>query len=418
MTKFALVDGNNFYASCERVFQPKLRGVPLVVMSNNDGCAIARSAEAKRLGIKMGQPAFELRNHVRDSNLQMRSANFALYGDISARVVGILRDEAPHVEVYSIDESFLDLTGIRDRDAYARRLRAKVQRWTGIPNCIGIGPTKTLAKAANKAAKSGAGVVDLTDVRTRDHVLQTFPTTDLWGVGGKWGARLASMGITTAAQLRDAPTDLILTEFGVVLTRTQRELQGHQCVELEEMAPDKQQIVVSRSFGDRVEDHEAVAQAIATFTVRAAEKLRRAGLVAAGIGVFAHSDSFRAELMQHHPSRSVSLPAATDDTRALLSVVSRLLTGLLRHGVAYKKAGVMLLDLGRPETRQGDLFAPTVVGNPKLMATLDKINSKFGRGTAGLAASGWNDRPAWGMRQEMLSPCYTTRVSDLPQIRC
>lgn len=415
---FALVDGNNFYASCERIFQPRLRGVPLVVLSNNDGCAIARTAEAKALGIKMGQPAHELKQLVKHQGLQMRSANFALYGDISARVVGILRDEAPRVEVYSIDESFLDLTGITDREAFAQRVRTKVHRWTGIPNCIGIGPTKTLAKAANKAAKSGAGVVDLTDPAQRAKVLAGFPTTDLWGVGGRWGARLAQIGITTAAQLRDAPADTILGEFGVTLARTQRELQGHPCIELEEVPPDKQQIMVSRSFAERVEDHDAVAQALATFGVRASEKLRRDGLVAGAVGIFAMSDRFRAELPQHNPSRSINMPAATDDSRLILSVVTQLLRGMLKPGIGYKKAGVMLMDLSRPEQRQGDLFTPAVAGNPKLMAALDGINRKFGRGAAGLGATGWEQRPAWGMRQSLLSPNYTTRVTDLPLIQC
>jgi len=415
---FALVDGNNFYASCERIFQPRLRGVPLVVLSNNDGCAIARTAEAKALGIKMGQPAHELTNLVKHHGLQMRSANFALYGDISARVVGILREEAPRVEIYSIDESFLDMTGMRDREQFAHRVRTKVHRWTGIPTCVGIGPTKTLAKAANKAAKSGAGVIDLTDRASRERVLAAFPTTDLWGVGGRWGARLAQMGITTAAQLRDAPTETILGEFGVTLTRTQRELQGHPCIELEEVAPDKKQIMVSRSFAGRVDDHDAVSQALATFAVRACEKLRRDGLVAGAAGIFVQSDRFRAELPQHSPSRTINLPTATDDSRLILSVVTQLFRGMLRKGIGYKKAGVMLMDLARPDQRQGDLFAPAVTGNAKLMAALDGINRKFGRGTAGLAASGWASRPAWGMRQNLLSPNYTTRVGDLPLLQC
>ena len=415
---FALVDGNNFYASCERIFQPRLRGVPLVVLSNNDGCAIARSAEAKALGIKMGQPAHELKHLVRHHGLQMRSANFALYGDISARVVGILREEAPRVEVYSIDESFLDMTGIADRGAFARRVRTKVHRWTGVPNCIGIGPTKTLAKAANKVAKSGAGVVDLSDPAQRAAVLDAFPTTDLWGVGGKWGARLATIGITTAGQLRDAPPDTILREFGVTLARTQRELQGHPCIELEEVAPDKQQIMVSRSFAERVESHDAVAQALATFAVRASEKLRRDGLVAGAIGIFALSDRFRAELPQHAPSRSINMPAATNDSRLILRMVSHLLRGMLKPGIGYKKAGVTLMDLSRPEQRQADLFTAPVAGNAKLMAALDGINRKFGRGVAGLGATGWKERPEWGMRQNLLSPNYTTRASDLPRIHC
>lgn len=415
---FGLVDGNNFYASCERVFQPALRGVPLVVLSNNDGCAIARSAEAKALGIKMGQPAHELKHLVRRHGLQMRSANFGLYGDMSARVVTILREAAPRVEVYSIDESFIDLEGVRNRERFARDLRQRVHRWTGIPNCIGIGPTKTLAKLANKVAKSADGVIDLGDTAYRDSVLQTFPVGDLWGVGRRLAPRLEAMGISTAAALRDAPADDILAAFGVTLARTQRELQGHPCMELEEIEPDRQQIMVSRSFADRVEDHEAIAQALATFAVRACEKLRARGLVTAGVWVFAHSDVFRPELRQHNASRTVSLPASTADTTVVLGIVRKLLRGLLRDGIGYKKAGVSLLDLARPQELQADLFGPTLVGNDKLMEALDQINQKFGRGAAGLGASGWQARPAWGMRQHMLSPNYTTSVCEIPPARC
>ncbi len=415
---FGLVDGNNFYASCERVFQPKLRGVPLVVLSNNDGCAIARSAEAKALGIKMGQPAHELKHLVRRHGLQMRSANFGLYGDMSARVVSILREAAPRVEVYSIDESFIDLTGVPGREGFARELRTRVHRWTGIPNCIGIGPTKTLAKLANKAAKTGTGVVDLGDRAARDALLPKFPVEDLWGVGRRLAPKLVAMGVRTAADLRDAPADDILAKFGVTLARTQRELQGHPCMTLEEVEPDRQQIMVSRSFADRVHDHEVVAQALATFAVRACEKLRARGLVASGLWIFAHSDTFRPELPQHAANRTISLPAATSDTILVLGMVRRMLRGLLQEGIGYKKAGVALLDLARPEDVQQDLFAPAVAGDQRLMDTLDQINRKFGRGVAGLGASGWKDKPAWGMRQHMLSPNYTTSVHELPRARC
>lgn len=415
---FALVDGNNFYASCEQVFQPNLRGKPLIVLSNNDGCAIARSAEAKALGIKMGQPAHELKDLVRDHGLLMRSANFTLYGDMSARVVSILRQAAPRVEVYSIDESFLDVSGIPNREQFARDLRKRVHRWTGIANCIGIGPTKTLAKLANKAAKKRNGVVDLGDDAELAEVLASFPVEDLWGVGHKRAPKLAARGITTAAHLRDAPPQDILSAFGVTMARTQRELQGHSCIELAEMEPDRQQIVVSRSFGARVEDHEAVAQAVATFAVRACEKLRSRGLVASGVQVFANTDVFRPELKQHHPSRSTSLPAATADSRVILMVVRQLMAKMLKAGYGYKKAGITLLDLGRPEERQADLFAPPTVGNPALMATLDRINQKFGRGTAGLGATGWDAKPQWGMRQQNLSGCFTTAARDLPRATC
>ncbi|MEJ2791002.1 MULTISPECIES: Y-family DNA polymerase [unclassified Pseudoxanthomonas] len=414
---FALVDGNNFYASCERVFDPAIRKKPVVVLSNNDGCAIARSAEAKALGIRMGHPIHQVAPALR-RQLVVRSANFTLYGDMSARVVSILRDAAPRVEVYSIDESFLDLSGIRDREAFCRDLRDRVHRWTGIPNCIGVAPTKTLAKMANKLAKSGRGVVVLASKAQQAQALEDFPVGDLWGVGRKWSEKLAALGITTAAQLRDAPTDLILERFGVVMTRTQRELQGQSCMDLEEIEPDRQQIIVSRSFADRVEDHEAVAQAVATFAVRACEKLRRRGLVASAVGVFAHTDPYRPELKQHNPGRMVSFPTATSDSRMVLRAIRRLMAGMLRSGYGYKKAGVTLTDLARPSELQGDLFSPATVGDDRLMATLDQINRKFGRGVAGLGASGWQAKPAWGMRQQMLSPCYTTSVHDLPRATC
>lgn len=414
---FALVDGNNFYASCERVFDPALRGKPLVVLSNNDGCAIARSAEAKALGVGMAQPIHEVPRDVR-RQLVVRSANFTLYGDISARVLAILREAAPRVEPYSIDESFLDLVGIRDRETFARDLRERVHRWTGIPNCVGVGPTKVLAKAANKIAKRGAGVVDLTDTVVRTAALADYPTADLWGVGGRTAAKLAARGIHTAAQLRDAPPADILTAFGVTIARVQRELQGRPCIALEEIEPDRKQIIVSRSFGQGVEDPTAVAQALATFAVRACEKLRRRGLVAGGVGIFANSDVFRPELPQHHPNRTVNLPRPTADSRVVLATLRALLRGFLRDGIAYRKAGVMLHDLGRPERLQGDLFGGTTLGDPVLMRVVDRINERYGRGAAGLGATGWSEKPVWGMRQQTLSPCYTTRFADLPAAWC
>ena len=415
---FALVDGNNFYASCEQVLQPELRGRPLVVRSNNDGCAIARSAEAKALGIKMGHPAHELGMLVRRHGLLIRSANFGLYGDISARVVQVLADAAPRVEVYSIDESFLDLWGIPNREAFCRDLRDRVRRWVGIPNCIGIGPTKTLAKAANKLAKKGAGVVDLSDRATRAAALRDYPVEDLWGVGRKWSAKLGAMGVTTAAQLRDAPPDLILERFGVVMRRTQQELQGMPCMALEEIEPDRQQIMVSRSFASRVEDHEAVSHALATFASRACEKLRSRGLTASAVGILAQTDVFRPELRQHHPSRTTAMPRATSDTRIILAVVRLLLRNFLRDGYAYKRAGVYLQDLARPVDLQADLFQPATAGDPKMMETLDRINRRFGRGSIGFAATGWQEKPEWGMRQQQLSPSFTTRLSDIPRVLC
>lgn len=427
---FALIDGNNFYASCERVFQPELRGKPLIVLSNNDGCAIARSDEAKALGIPMGQALHTITHELR-RRLAVRSANFTLYGDMSARIGAILQDAVARVEPYSIDESFLDLSPIRDRMDFAQILRERVQRWTGIPNCIGIGPTKTLAKLGNFVAKSAlrrpgsypaglAGVADLSVLTANDlqDVLAETPVNEVWGVGRQWSSRLRSLGICTALDLRNASQSRILQQFGVTLARTGRELAGEPCLALEEVEPDRQQILVSRSFGQRVDDPVAVGEALATFAQRACEKLRRRGLVASAVGVFAQTDGFRPDLPQHHASRTAPLMRPSADTRLVLALVSRLRRGLLRKGCAYKRAGVWLCDLARPDALQGDLFTSATAGDARLMATVDAINRRFGRNTLGLAATGWQHRPDWGMRQQHLSPCYTTCAAELPRVMC
>ncbi len=427
---FALIDANNFYASCERIFAPELRGKPLIVLSNNDGCAIARSDEAKALGVKMGQALHLIPPAVR-RQLAVRSANFVLYGDISARIGAILREAAPRTEAYSIDESFLDMEGIRDPTQLARDLRARVQRWTGIPNCVGVGPTKTLAKLANHVAKlairkpgsypaSLGGVANLTALLTAelDAILVATPVQEVWGVGRKWGARLQSMGITTAAELRDAPASLVLERFGVVLARTQQELAGTPCIALQEIEPDRQQIVVSRSFGAKVIEHEAVLQALATFAIRACEKLRQRGLTAAAVGVLAGTDGFDKHAPQHFPMRSMNLPMATNDTRVVLDAVRQMHVGMLRPATAYKRAGVWLMDLARARDVQPDLFGPGRAGDDRLMTVIDQINRRWGRGTIGMAASGWATRPQWAMRQRHLSRRWTTSIAELPVARC
>lgn len=426
----ALIDCNNFYASCERVFQPALRRKPLIVLSNNDGCAIARSDEAKALGIKMSEPLHKIPPHIR-KQLAVRSANFALYGNLSARVLAILREAVPRVEAYSIDESFLDLRGIPDRLALMRTLSARVLRWTGIPNCIGIGPTKTLAKLANHVAKSAqrkpgsypakfAVVADLGSLTPQelDGVMAATPVEEIWGVGRRWAARLNALGITTALELRQAPTSEIMRHFGVVLTRTQQELAGIPCLELEEVEPDRQQIMVSRSFGAKITDHEQVHHALATFAQRACEKLRQRQLTTAAIGMFANTDWFDSGVPQHHPQRTISLPAPTTDTRIVLEALRCMQQKFLKQGHAYKKAGVWLMDLARAEHVQTDLFGPAMVGNERLMAAMDAINQRFGSGTVGLAATGWQQRPQWSMRQGNLSQRYCTRWSELPVAKC
>lgn len=429
----ALIDGNNFYASCEQVFQPQLCGKPLIVLSNNDGCAIARSDEAKALGIKMGQPLHQIPRAIR-RQLAIRSANFTLYADMSARVQTILRQAVPRIEAYSIDESFLDLQGLRNPTTLAHELRQRVHRWTGIPNCIGIGHTKTLAKLGNHIAKAAirkpgsypahlGGVADLGSVSAEEMkaLLRATPVQEVWGVGRRWSRRLQAVGIYTAAQFKNAPARLIRTRFGVTLSRTQGELNGQACIALEEVEPDRQQIVVSRSFGARITDHDQVHQALNNFALRAAEKLRRRNLVAAAVGVFAHTDWFNTRAPQHHPQATINLLAPSSDSRVLLRAVARLQRNLLKPGMAYKKAGVHLLDLARLQHEvQADLFdSNRTTDSQPLMEVMDAINHKYGRGTIGLATSGWERiKPTWAMRQQYLSPRFSTCWSELPVVRC
>lgn len=414
MSMFGLVDGNNFYASVERAFDPRLIGKPILVLSNNDGAVIARSAEAKALGIAMGQPIHEVPPDVR-RRCSIRSANFALYGDISGRIVSILRDLFPRVEIYSIDESFITFDGIPDPIAMSRQARARIHRWTGIPCCIGLGPTKTLAKASNKLAKRTLhGVLSITDPARQ---LADLPIEDVWGVGRRWAARLGAEGVLTAADLLDMDPETLRARYGVTLARTQRELQGIACADLVDHEPDRQQIVVSRSFGRDIDDLDQLQEAVSSFAIRACEKLRHRALVAGGVCVWVHTNPFKPQAHQYHPSRALTLPVATSDTRQVLEAVRSLCTGMFRCGYLYKKAGIALLDLTHEDHHQADLFSSVPPRSPALMQVLDKANRKFGRGAVGFASSGWRKQPAWAMKQAHLSPSYTTRWQDLPKVR-
>ena len=414
---FGLVDGNNFYASCERVFQPALLGRPVVVLSNNDGCAIARSSEAKALGVKMGQPIHEVPANIR-RQLVVRSANFGLYGDLSGRVVSILRDLFPRVEVYSIDESFVSFHGIKpaDRARVAAEARSRILQWTGIPCCVGIGATKTLAKAANKLGKKTThGVVEVSDPRSQ---LAGYPVEDLWGVGRKWAARLGEEGIMTATDLMDADPETLRSRYGVVLARTQRELLGLACSDLMEVEPDRKQIVCSRSFGKEVVDLDDLSHAVATFAVRACEKLRKRSLMCGGVWVWLNTNPFKQGAAQYHPSKAFNLIAPSCDTREVLSVAQALTRAMHRKGYAYKKAGVGLLDLTHGDVHQADLFAGIDQRAAKLMDVLDQANRKFGRGSMGFASAVRRGaKPQWAMRQENLSPAYTQKWSDVLRVR-
>lgn len=419
---FGLVDGNNFYASCERVFQPQLRGQPVCVLSNNDGCVIARSQECKNLGIAMGQPIHEVPPSLR-RQLRIFSANFALYGDLSGRVVSILRDQFAQVEVYSIDESFVSFQGYcaEQREPVAREVRARILQWVGIPCCVGIAPTKTLAKLANKLAKKTShGVVT---VLPDDPALAHFPVEDVWGVGRRLTARLGGEGILTAADLVRADPETLRARYGVTLARTQRELQGIVCDDLEEAEPDRKQIVVSRSFGHEVIALDDLQQAIATFAQRACEKLRARALQANGVWVWCNTNPFKPGAPQYHPSNAMRLIAPTSDTREVLRLARCLVAGIYRKGYRYKKAGVGLLDLTHKDYEQADLFAQADPRSKALMDVQDSVNARFGHGALKLASSAMRHRngerikPTWAMSQSALSPRYTTRWSEIAVVR-
>lgn len=416
-----LCDGNNFYVSCERIFNPKLRGVPVGVASNNDGCIIARSQECKDLGVKMGQPIHEIPPQVR-KQLRILSANFALYGDISGRVVSVLRDLFPRVEVYSVDESFVELDGIAEaeREPIARLARERILKWVGVPCCIGIGQTKTLAKLANKLAKkSASGVITIEPGST---LLEAYPVEDVWGVGRRLTARLGAEGVLTASDLVSADPETLRARYGVTLARTQRELQGISCSELQESEPDRQQIVVSRSFGREVTTIEDLQQAVATFAQRACEKLRARSLQAGGVWVWMNTNPFKREAAQYHPSKAFNFIGPTSDTREVLMVASALAKAMHRPGYRFKKAGVGLLDLTHGDVHQADLFAGVDPRSKALMDVMDRANAKFGRGSMGFASTAWRPRakslgkPTWAMNQKTLSPAYTTRWDQLVKV--
>ncbi len=420
MPVFALVDCNNFYASCEKLFDPKLASKPVVVLSNNDGCVVARSAEVKALGIPMGVPWFKIQKEAKHYGIVAFSSNYALYADMSNRVVEVLGQFTPSLEVYSIDESFLELSGFnRDLVEYGQEIRQRIQQWLGLTVCVGIAPTKTLAKLANHCAKKGlagsAGVCDFMGL-SEAQLTQLFARIDVgevWGVGRKIEARLADMGIITVLQLREADPDLIRSKFSVVLERTVRELRGVSCLDLEEVAPDKQQIMCSRSFGQYVYDRDQLEEVVASYVARAAEKLRKQASLAGALMVFIRTNPFNLKEPQYQRSMTIPLPEATADTRVLVSWALEGLKRIYRPGYAYQKAGVMLSELRPKAMAQASLFVdPETDRGQLLMATLDVINQRWGRGTLRSAAEGM-EKP-WQMKRQRLSPSYSTDWEELP----
>ncbi|WP_236180342.1 translesion error-prone DNA polymerase V subunit UmuC [Pseudomonas mosselii] len=417
---FALIDCNSFYASCERVFRPDLAKTPIVVLSNNDGCVIARSYDAKPY-VKMGEPYFQAKEKLRRHGIVAFSSNYALYGDMSERVMSLIESMVPAAEVYSIDECFADLTGVQGSlTQFGRDVRAKVLRCTSIPVGVGIARTKTLAKLANHTAKRlqahTGGVVDITDDFKRDWVLRNTEVKEVWGIGRRMTAHLEAMGIRMAMDLAKADPRMLRDKFSVVVEKTARELAGTPCLELDEADPPKQEICCSRMFGKRLMELAPIKQAVATYTARAAEKLRAQGSVCKRMRVSIRTGMFNPDESKYAKGALVELPYPTNDTLLLTRAATEAVGQVYRSGFRYSKAEVLLMDLRQPGEFSDDLFAVTQpAACDRLMSMLDEINGKYGRGTMRTASV--PDTPDWGMRREMMSRSYTTRIDQLWRVR-
>ncbi|EOT5384246.1 Y-family DNA polymerase [Klebsiella oxytoca] len=420
---FALCDVNSFYASCETVFRPDLKGRPVVVLSNNDGCVIARSAEAKPF-VKMGEPYFKQNDMFRRHGIIAFSSNYELYADMSNRVMTTLEELSPRCEIYSIDEAFCDLTGVRncrDLTDFGREIRETVLRRTHLTVGVGIAQTKTLAKLANHAAKQWqrqtGGVVDLSNLERQRKLMSLLPVDEVWGVGRRISKKLEAMGIDTVLKLADTDIRFIRKHFNVVLERTVRELRGEPCLGLEEFAPVKQEIVCSRSFGGRITEYYEMRQAICSYASRAAEKLRGEHQYCRFISAFVKTSPFALNEPYYGNSASVKLLIPTQDSRDIITAATKCLDAIWKDGHRYQKAGVMLGDFYSQGVAQLNLFddnAPRQ-NSEKLMEVLDHLNAKDGRGTLYFAGQGM--QTAWQMKREMLSPRYTTRYSDLLKVK-
>ncbi|EKT4524941.1 translesion error-prone DNA polymerase V subunit UmuC [Pseudomonas putida] len=417
---FALIDCNSFYASCERVFRPDLAKTPIVVLSNNDGCVIARSYDAKPF-VKMGEPYFQCKDTLQRHGIVAFSSNYALYGDMSERVMSLIESMVPAAEVYSIDECFADLTGVQGSlTEFGRQVRAKVLKCTGIPVGVGIARTKTLAKLANHTAKrlqaQTGGVVDICDPFKRDWVLRNTEVKEVWGIGRRMTAHLEAMGIRTAMDLAKADPWTLRQKFSVVVEKTARELAGTACLELEEAAPPKQEICCSRMFGKRLTDLAPIKQAVASYTGRAAEKLRAQGSVCKRMRVSIRTGMFNPDEAKYAKGVLVELPYPTNDTLLLTRAATEAVEQVYRPGYRYSKAEVLLMDLRQPGEFTDDLFAVTQpVPCDRLMSVLDEINGKYGRGT--MRSASVPRAPDWGMRRELMSRSYTTRIDQLWRVR-
>ena len=418
-TMFALVDCNSFYASCEQVFRPDLRGKPVVVLSNNDGCIVARSQEAKKLGIPDLQAFFKTKALLRKHQVTIFSSNYTLYGDISHRVMTTLRNYSPDVEVYSIDEMFLSCGELPvDLKHYGKTIKQHIWRDTRVHVSVGIAPSKTLAKLANHAAKKIAkaeGVCLLDTAEKWQWVQKQLPVTKVWGVGSRLGQRLNRLNIISVYDLAQANAKQLRKHFSVNIERTIEELNGHSVIALEQQPPPRQQIFCTRSFGDKPSTLEPLEKAISAYTARACEKLRAQQLLSSVIQVFINTSPHE----ENYYSRShiIQLPYPSNDTRLMISAAKKALAVIFLPNKRYLKAGIGLLDLSSPRHQQYDLFHPGQTSQAKkMMGIVDRVNHRYGQGSVYWGAEG--DKRRWRMRQQYLSPAYTTRWAELPVIHC
>lgn len=414
---FAVVDANNFYVSCERVFNPKLEKRPVVVLSNNDGCIVARSNEVKKLGVPMGAPIFQWRKLLEANNTVILSCNFALYGDMSNRMMKVLSGFSDKFEIYSIDEAFLDVSEIkRDYLEYGNEIKKMIKKWTGLPVSVGIGATKTLAKAANEIAKHDEkyrGVFSLTTLQSNlESSMKLIPISDVWGVGRSYTKSLLSMGVKTAFDLTQFDELCLRKKFGISLVRTTRELKGQKCVDLDHHS-DRKTIITSRSFSNAVSDILILKQAVASFVSNACETLREEKLLAGYISVYVSSGYF--ESNGYFNSFGTRIAISTDNTAELIKYAFRILEKIYKKEYKYKKAGIMLTDLSSNKIRQQDLWGEIDNQQSSLSKAVDKINLEWGSGTIDSAAMGI--KQAWQGKSQNRSPRYTTKWEELVMVR-
>lgn len=416
-----IADCNNFYASCQRVFNPALNGKPIIVLSNNDGCVVARSNEAKALGIPMGVPAFEIKELIEKNNINVFSSNYTLYGDMSNRVMTTLSRFTPEIEIYSIDEAFLQFKGFEfyDLEKYAKHIVKTTTVNTGIPISIGIAPTKTLAKLANKLAKITPNSGGVKIIRTSEEIkaaLKDFPVNDIWGIGRKYSMMLNQHGVNTALQFSELPQDWVKSRMTITGVRMWLELKGKTCISMELVPPSKKGICTSRSFGTMLTDLDQISEAVSNYTVQCAKKLRTQDTSCRAITVFVHTNSFRKDLKQYYNSRSIVLPVATNSTIELVKHALDALKAIYRKGYQYKKAGVIVTDIIPSSQCQANLFYDLDnEKHNKIMTALDKINSLYGTNKLRLGSQGFGR--TWKLKNEKISPCYTTRIKDLIKVK-